>query len=391
MNLPIDQLIRPLSRDEVKASIYQILKALGLPVTAWQEGSVARTIIAIIAAIFAGYTEVMVLAIRAGFLDLAEGIWLTLLAKHVYNVERLEATFATGTAIIDNAGGGSYSFDPEEVIFINTVSKKTYTNVEAFTVGPLEAGKTIAIRAVEAGSPSTAAAGQVNAFETKYLGLSCSNPEALIGFDAESDPALRQRCRDSLGALSPNGPEAAYVYVAKSAKRPDKTPIGVNRVHIPPATGDGTVQVFVATPSGAVQGSPNDPSTDLGIIASDIYKKAVPKGVTAFVVSAIQKPIALTIDVWIDASASLSDAEVQNIIEKKLQDYFRTIPIGGHVIPPAGGRILWRALVGQVEAASPYIIEARLSDETDIPMVVPEVATLASVALTVHQVIPAAA
>jgi len=347
--------------------------------------------VGVLAAIFAGYTEVMVLAIRAGFLDLAEGIWLTLLAKHVYNVERLEATFATGSVIIDNAGGGSYAFDPEEVIFINTVCRKTYTNVEAFTVGPLEAEKTIAIRAVEAGSPSTAAPGQINAFETKFLGLSCTNPQALLGFDAEGDPDLRQRCRDSLGALSPNGPEAAYVYVAKSAKRPDKTPIGVNRVHIPPATGDGTVHVFVATPSGAVQGSPSDPSTDLGIIASDIYKKAVPKGVTAFVSSAVEKPIALTIDVWTDAGASLTEGEVRNLIEKKLRDYFRTIPIGGHVIPPAGGRILWRALVGQIEAASPYIIEARLADEADIPMVVPQVATLASVALTVHQVIPAAA
>ncbi len=82
---------------------------------------------------------------------------------------------------------------------------------------------------------------------------------------------------------------------------------------------------------------------------------------------------------------------MRNLVEKKLRDYFRTIPIGGHVIPPAASRILWRALVGQIEAASPYIIEARLADEADIPMVVPEVATLASVVLTVHQVIPAAA
>ena len=66
-------------------------------------------------------------------------------------------------------------------------------------------------------------------------------------------------------------------------------------------------------------------------------------------------------------------------------------PHRGHVIPPAAGRILWRALVGQVEAASPYIIEARLSDEADIPMIVPEVAVLASVVLNVHQVVPAAA
>ncbi|AKT38248.1 baseplate J/gp47 family protein [Chondromyces crocatus] len=391
MNIPLDQLIRPLSRDEVKASIYSILKAVGLPVTAWQEGSVARTIIAIVAALFAGYTEVMVLAIRAGFLDLAEGIWLTLLAKHVYNVDRLEATFASGVVVIDNAGGGSYTFDSGEVIFLNPATKKTYTNAVAFTVGPLETGKQVDLRATEAGSTSTAGPGQINAFETKFLGLSCSNPAALIGFDAESDPALRQRCRDSLGALSPNGPEAAYLYVAKSARRPDKTPIGINRVYIPPALGDGSVYAYVATPSGPVQGVANDPATDLGIVAHDIYRKAVPKGVTAFVESAIPKPLSLTVDVWIDASASLSDADVQGLIQQKLNIYLPTIPIGGFVIPPASGRLLWRALIGQIEAASPYVIEARLSPELDIPMVIPEVATLASLTVNVHQVVGAAA
>lgn len=391
MNLPIDQLIRPLTRDEVKASIYRILKALGLPVTAWQEGSVARTLIAILAALFAGYTEVMALAIRAGFLDLAEGIWLTLLAKHVYNVARLEATFAAGIVVVDNAGGGSYAFDPEEVIFINTATKKTYTNTAAFTVGPMETGRQVTVRATEAGSGSSAAAAQIDAFETKFLGLSCSNPAALIGFDEESDPALRQRCRDSLGALSPNGPEAAYVFIAKSARRADGTPIGVTRVYVAPALGDGSVYVYLATASGAVPGAPDDPNTDLGIVAREIFRKAVPNGVTAYVESAVPKSVALAVDVWVDAGASLTDAEVRALVEQKLRDYFTSIPIGGHVLAPGAGRIPWRALIGQVEAASPFIIEARLTAEADIPMAIPEVATLAPLAIDVHHVIPAAA
>lgn len=384
--LPIDQLIKPLSKEQVKQSLYNLLKATGLPVTAWQEGSVARTILAIIAAVFAGFTEVMVVAIRGGFLDLAEGIWLTLLAKTVYNVDRIEATFAAGYVVLTNGGGGSYSFDPEEVIFRNPTTNKLYTNTEALSLAPLEADKKIRVRAIEAGSASTAGPGQITELVTTLLLVTVTNPEALIGADAESDPDLRQRCRDSLGALSPNGPEAAYVYVAKSAKRPDGAPIGVNRVYIPPALGNGTVYVYVATPSGPVQGDANDPSTDLGIIARDIYKKAVPKGVTAFVSSAVAKPVTLAVDVWVDAAASLTGAEVQALVEQKLRDYFVSLPIGGRVIPPAAGRIPWRALIGQVEAASPFVIEARLASEADIPMAAAEVATLAPSTVNTHLV-----
>lgn len=386
MALPIDQLIKPLSKDQVKSSIYNLLKATGLPVTAWQEGSVARTIIAIIAAIFAGFTEVMTLAVRAGFLDLAEGIWLTLLAKYVYGVDRIEATFATGYVLLDNAGGGLFTFDPGDVLFRSPSTNKLYTNPDAFVLNPQEAGKEVPIRAVEVGSASTAGPGQITELETTLLLVTVTNPEAVVGSDAEPDPALRERCRDALGALSPNGPEAAYVYVAKSTKRPDGTTIPVNRVWVSPSSSIGQVTVYVAGPSGPVSGDANDPATDLGMIAQAIKKRATPLCVTSIVGSAVAKPISLTIDVWIDAAAGLTDAEVDILVRKKLADYSMTIPIGGYVIPPALGKILWRALVGQIEAASPFIIEAKLNPEADIITVVPEVATFASPTINVYQV-----
>lgn len=112
---------------------------------------------------------------------------------------------------------------------------------------------------------------------------------------------------------------------------------------------------------------------------------------TAYVESAVPKSVTLAVDVWMDAGASLTDAEVRALVEQKLRDYFTSIPIGGHIIALGAGRIPWRALIGQVEAASPFIIEARLTAETDVPMAIPEVATLTPVAVNVHHVIPAAA
>src|SRR5690606_14818917 len=97
--------------------------------------------------------------------------------------------------------------------------------------------------AFEAGSASSSSAGEITEIVTTMLQVTCSNPVALIGRDEESDPALRQRCRDSLGALSPNGPQAAYEYWAKSALRADGQPVNVNRVWVSTASSIGHVTV----------------------------------------------------------------------------------------------------------------------------------------------------
>ncbi len=182
--LPIDQLIKPLSKDEVKDSIYRLMAATGLPVTSWPEGGVARTIVAIVAAIFAGFTDVIAVAIRAGFLDLAEGIWLTLLARYVYGVDRIEATFAAGEVTLNNTGGGVYSFDPGDLIVRNPATNKTYTNTTAFDLGALEMGKKVPIRATEAGAASTSAPGQITEFVTTLLLVTVSNEAPVVGLDA---------------------------------------------------------------------------------------------------------------------------------------------------------------------------------------------------------------
>jgi hypothetical protein len=389
--LPIDQLTQPLTQEQVKASIYNLMKATGLPVTSWQEGAVARTIIAIIAAVFAGFTEVMATAIRAGFLDLAEGIWLTLLAKYVYGVDRIEATFATGEVTLNNNGGGVFSFDPGDLIVRNPATNKLYTNTAAFDLGALEKGKKVPIRAAEVGAASTAAPGQITEFVTTLLLVTVTNEASVVGLNAELDPALRQRCRDSLGALSPNGPRSAYEFWAKSARRPDGSSVGITRVRILRPIGDGTVTVIVASATGPVPGDANDPSTDLGIVNDVIQKFVVPDGVTATVVSAVARPIPVTCDVWIYTSSGMGPSNVDVAVRQKLAAYFQVIPIGGFIIPPAAGKVSWRAIEGQIESISSDVIEAKLTPEVDTGLAGNEVAVLGQVIVNVHMVVAAAA
>ncbi|WP_437567914.1 baseplate J/gp47 family protein [Sorangium sp. So ce542] len=383
--LPIDQLMKPLSRKQVRESMYRLLAAMKLPVTSWQDGGAAKAIISVVAAIFAGFTEIIALAIRANFLDTAEGIWLTLLAYYVYGVTRIEATFASGEVRLVNTGGGIFEFEPGEFICKHSVTGRQYTNVAFFK---LEAGQTlpVAIRALEAGSRSSATPGQITELVTTMRGVTCTNPAPVVGRDGETDPELRERCRDSLGALSPNGPEAAYVYWAKSARLRNGSPVNVNRVWVSKASSVGHVTVFVASPNGAVPGTIGDDSTDLGAVDKAIRTRVVPNGVTCTIASAVPHPLPVTCEVWISTEANLQETEVVFAVRSRLDSYFQQIPIGGHVLRPSRlGAVFKNALIGQIESALPQIIKADVPlPTTDVTLAENEVPTRDAVAVTVH-------
>ena len=105
---------------------------------------------------------------------------------------------------------------------LNPTTNKAYRNTGSVSLGAM-ATLTIPIRAVEAGSTSTSTAGTITAFETPVLGVTVSNAVEVVGRDEELDPALRARCSEKLGSLSPFGPWDAYTYAARNATRADGT------------------------------------------------------------------------------------------------------------------------------------------------------------------------
>jgi len=326
--LAIDSLLKPLTTDEAEASILAVAASLGLPITAWQKGGVARSIILILATVYAAFTAIIALAIGGGFLDYAVGGWLTLLARNVYNVERIEATFATAAQAVrlTNTGGGQYDIAPGDLTFSALIygQKKLYRNTSSGTLlsGP---GQTLLldVQAVEVGAASSAVPGAIDTLETTLLGVTCTNVSAVLGQDAETDPALRIRARESLGALSPHGPKDAYRFIAKSAKRADGSSCGVTRIAIPTPPGDGSLTVYVATSSGAVAGTVGDLTTDLGIIDADIQRLVVPEGVgPVTVISATEHGFTVAADIYVDKGAGISSALVGVVVSTALRDYF---------------------------------------------------------------------
>jgi len=388
MTITLADVLTPLSSEQYKESMYNVLAAVGTNTTTWKPGAVVRTLIAALAIFFAALHSLIAKVARGGFLETAFGSWLTLCARYVFGVEREVATFAAGEVTLTNTGGGVYELEVGDLIVSNPDTGKTYRNTSAFTLAALGT-VTVPIAAIEAGAASTAVPGAITVLETTLDGVTCTNAAALVGLDEEGDSVLKARCSAKLGALSPNGPWDAYAYVAKNATRSDGTRIGVTRVRVFP-DGYGNVYVVAATATGAVSGTEDDPTTDLGAVASAIQRLSTPLCITAIVGSAGSASIALTYGVWMYNTSGRSNAEVEAAISTALATHLSTQPIGGNVIGAAAGKVFLSDLIGVIKAVFPgeifrVVITVPAADPELAPEAVP---TLGTVTANIIQVNP---
>ncbi len=361
--MTLDELTEPLTVDEAKTAIYDALEAVGVDTTTWKPGAPTRTIIAGVAIVLAAFSRLQADIAKSGFLDTAAGDWLTLVAKYVYGVERDTGSFATGTVTLTNSGGGVYPVDPDDLVFLNSSSGKTYRNTAPFTVGAMST-LDVSVRADEIGSASNATATEIDTLVTTLIGVTVTNDAAILGNDAETDEALRTRCREKLGSLSPNGAKDAYAYFARTTKGADGESLGVTRVKAV-GTGTGLVEVYIATDSGEVTGDANDPETPLGAINAAIQLNVVPLAVTATVASATPKEIDVNYDVWLKDTVGYDEDEAEELINDALAEYFASVPIGGEVISPAAGKVYKSAITAVIGGVFPdHVVRV----DVDVPL-----------------------
>jgi hypothetical protein len=385
--MTLDELVTPLDADAAKAKIYDALTAQGVVTTTWKPGGVVRTIIAALALVVAPFSTLQSLIAKSGFLALAEGDWLVLVALYVYGVAKNLGTFAAGDLRFDNSTGNIYSGVAGDLIAINPSTGKTYRNTESFTIGSMATNVLIAFQAIELGSPSSSSASAITGLVTTLSGVTVTNPIALVGEDPETDPALRLRCSEKLGMLSPNGPRDAYAFVARSAVRlADGSAIGVTRVRsIPDGLGD--VDVYVSSASGALTGSLGDPTSDLGKVDDDMQKLAVPLAVTLTTHNASNHSIDVVYEIWVSDVGSLSDAQIESDIEARLTAFMASRPIGGDILPgETTGRVYLSAIEAVIGASTETLKVVISVPAGDVDIAATEAPVLGTVDAFVHQV-----
>lgn len=382
----IADVMRPLSVDDIRQSIYNVLGVVGVNTTTWKPGAVVRTMITAVSIVLSYLSRTIALLARGGFLETAEGFWLTLCARYVFGVRRELATFASGEVTLVNGGGGVFSFDADEVIFSNPDTGKTYRNTSAFTLGALGT-VTIPVAAVESGAASTAVPGAITVLETTLIGVTVTNALALVGLDEEGDEQLKTRCLEKLGSLSPNGPWDAYSYTARNAKRADGTRIGITRVSTS-RDGYGNLFVRVATASGAVTGDAADATTDLGAINDAIQRRATPLCVTSHVLSADNVAINVTYTAYLRSTSGRSEVEILAAITTKLASWMATLDIGGDVIAFTGS-VFTDAIAAVIRSALPEIFHVVVhSPAAHVALSSAQVPVLGTTSGTVVQVAP---
>lgn len=389
MSTDLATLVTPMTTDEAKEAIYAALTARGVTTTSWKPGAVVRTIVAALAVALSALSWMQAQLAKMGFLEYAEEDWLTLVARYVYGVERIAGTFASGTIVASNADGGVYSGGAEDLIVSSSITGKEYRSTGAWSIGAGESGVVIPVRAVELGSGSSAEAGEIDTLVTVLAGVSVTNPTALVGDDVETDAALRVRCREKTGALSPNGPADAYAYFARSATLEDGSSAGVTRIRVVP-DGQGNVTVYVASASGPLTGTVGDLTTPIGAIDDAIQRNVVPLCVTATVVSVSAVTVAVTYEAWIRASTGLASTDVEQAVGVALEEFFATHPIGGEVISPATGKLYVDALRAAIAEALPTGAVVRLTiaaPASDVSLDPDEVAALGLVTCTAVHVV----
>lgn len=390
--LTIDDVTTPVSRDQVQSSIYAVLARIGVSTTAWKPGSVVRTMIVATSAILAAFSQSMAQIARSGFLELASDDWLSIVAWYVYGIERREAQFATGLLTVTNTGGGLYTFDIGDLIVRNSTTGATYRNTEAFSLTAVSSPPgnvaSVSISASEAGSGSNAEPASISQLVTTFLGVTCTNANAIYGADAEIDSELRARCSETLGALSPMGPWDAYSSALRNATDPDGRNLGISRVSLLP-DGFGRIDVYVATSTGIV------PPADIAYAQEAVQLNAEPQAVTATVHSATGVSIGIACDVWVYNTSGLTDAQLQEVVWQAFIAFVLTQPVGGNVgattPAPPNGAVFRDAMIAALIGARPEIFHVGLlTPAADVVLTPIEVAQAggSSASIFIHQVPP---
>ncbi len=328
---------------ETKATLYQvalyIATAVGLPVSSWQAGDPTRSLLHAQAEANAARETLTSNYVASGFLDFATGMWLKIHAEQQFGVIVPPATRATTDVVITNPGGLVF---PDRVagdlIFRNTTTGKTYTST---TGGTLAAGPgttlTVTVVADEAGSDSSASAGEIDDMVTPLGSSTCTNPVAAIGTDEQDEETTREQCRARRGRATPNGPKDAYTDVALD---PELTgTYGITRARAYGDSDTGDVTLYLAGPSGAVS------EADRALVEDAILDNATPLCITPTVLSCTSVTVPVTFSLKLYKRANLTEAEALELVEERLEALFASRPIGGDILSPAVTGALYASLI----------------------------------------------
>lgn len=365
MALTVAQLLAPPTPRQARASVLDKLSDVGFPVTSWQSGSIARTLIEMVALMVADSALTIQRITRNRFNEEATGDWLTLLSSSFFDNTRGKSVRARLKITVSNATAGSISLNEGQVLLKDYIGN-VYSNA-GNTAAPAHGSVDVTF---EAQQPGASARGVQLVFVTPLAGCTIT-AAALIrrGVDEESDAKLRARNRAKWATLAYGAPADAYVNWALTADG------SITRVYVQDNNprGNGSVNVYIA--------GNDDPLTDSSneALAAQAYIDArAPIGSHVLVRGATLLDVAVNGTLYVDTGYDKDI--VLTTVKNALDTMMDTVPIGGVLgklpiasvyrtimMTPGVVNVDLTAMVTALGSTAPKDIDL---DETEVPAAV---------------------
>ena len=347
MALTLEQLRTIVSRDDALADILVTLQSLGFNTTAWQAGSVQRTMLTGVAQVYATFTGIVDGLSRLAFNSTSEGTALTLFADSHFDNQRTGATSTSGTVVLTGGAVGPPHVLAIGAVIVADATGRTFINTSGGTV-PIGGvcAPPLTFQAQIAGTDGNVANDTITVMQTSFAGVTCNNPDpgggswiTVLGTDTEADVTLRARNTAKWGVISVSDPADRYEYFIRTAVA------GAVRVEVDDQTpdGPGTLRAYIASATGVSPAADvTATQAELERIKNPTAKVSAPSG--AFAADA--QPQTFTYTAYILTASNT--AATRAAIEAALSDYVNTLPISGDIFPDAAIGIFVR---GECEAA----------------------------------------
>lgn len=375
MTLSLAALLTPVTEQEALDLALSILDGLGFNVTSWQDGSVQRHLIQLLARLHSSLTITIQQIAEGGYNGLATGDWLTVLAESHFGNTRTAAVVTSGTfRLASTSTAPPQTITAGQLQIATTATQSTNTvTYRNTTGGTLNPGGTLDLtfEAEVAGIAGNVPNNTTLYMWTPLVGVSVTNPPvgttgtwiSRTGVNEESDDKLTERNTSKWSTLSYAATDGSYKNWALAAL----SSIARVKVRSNNPFGPGTIDVVCAKASGGITGPYTSASTEAYTIYQ--YIEGLSDGVgrrplndVVSVNSASVKTIAVSGAVTVDAAyqATTTIAAIRQAVD----DYFNALPIGGTIIPPASTGVAIFSEIVQAIAGLNGVIAVSLATPT---------------------------
>lgn len=329
MPTSLDDLISPENEDESLSYYLTELANVGFPTTAWQTGSVAYTIIRILAKKTVDLVALVSAVAKGGLLDLATGSWLTLLATSFYQINRYAATFSKGKIRLSiTVGNPGQTIQPGQIWVKTSIGNKRFNSINVSPVTITSGGSVVVdFKAESPGTSYNVAISTGLLLVTPLPGLIAEFESVgdgtwltVQGADEEKDPEVRTRCRSRWATIGIEKIKDAYVHLATNTPglgtQPDRVMIDDQNPR-----GPNTIDIWLAGPSGPL------PSSDVLLIRDYVIARKSP-------CSDIEVNAAIPRNVVVNANVFYS-GEFKNAVAESvdnLRALIQSLPLGGKLL-----------------------------------------------------------